>query len=310
MPASPPASCRALRLGLLHGRLSPADKDMTMDLFRAGGLDVLVATTVIEVGVDVPNATVMVILDADRFGIAQLHQLRGRVGRGTHESQCWLVTADGRPEPSRRRDRGVDGRVRAGRGRPRAARRGHADEHGAEGAERPPAGVVASRPRARAAGPRRGVRDRRRRPRARRTTRCCSTSSPCCSATTTPSSSPAADECHPRFSRDPSVSCAPSGPETPPAPRNPRMVRTRRWRRRRGRGPSGRGSPRSGRRRCRRAATRLPRGPRDRCAGGVIRCARPAAVHARDDGIRFDHGPLTPRRPLQGTRRTSRTAHR
>jgi ATP-dependent DNA helicase RecG len=79
------------RLGLLHGRLTPADKDQTMDLFRSGHLDVLVATTVIEVGVDVPNATVMVILDAGRFGIAQLHQLRGRVGRGSHQSTCWLV---------------------------------------------------------------------------------------------------------------------------------------------------------------------------------------------------------------------------
>ena len=73
-----------------------------MDSFRAGELDVLVATTVIEVGVDVPNATVMVILDADRFGIAQLHQLRGRVGRGEHASKCWLVTqqdeeAEGNP---------------------------------------------------------------------------------------------------------------------------------------------------------------------------------------------------------------------
>ncbi len=79
------------RLGLLHGRLTPAEKDQTMDLFRTGHLDVLVATTVIEVGVDVPNATVMVILDAGRFGIAQLHQLRGRVGRGEHVSTCWLV---------------------------------------------------------------------------------------------------------------------------------------------------------------------------------------------------------------------------
>jgi ATP-dependent DNA helicase RecG len=79
------------RLGLLHGRLTPAEKDQTMELFRTGHLDVLVATTVIEVGVDVPNATVMVILDAGRFGIAQLHQLRGRVGRGAHVSTCWLV---------------------------------------------------------------------------------------------------------------------------------------------------------------------------------------------------------------------------
>ncbi|MDX2379827.1 MAG: ATP-dependent DNA helicase RecG, partial [Acidimicrobiia bacterium] len=83
-----------LRSGLLHGRLTPGDKELTMNLFRSGSLDVLVATTVIEVGVDVPNATVMVILDADRFGIAQLHQLRGRVGRGDHASRCWLVTQD------------------------------------------------------------------------------------------------------------------------------------------------------------------------------------------------------------------------
>jgi ATP-dependent DNA helicase RecG len=87
-----------LRLGLLHGRLASADKEATMESFRAGELDVLVATTVIEVGVDVPNATVMVILDADRFGIAQLHQLRGRVGRGEHASTCWLVTQQ-RDEP-------------------------------------------------------------------------------------------------------------------------------------------------------------------------------------------------------------------
>ncbi len=88
-----------LNVGLLHGRLAPGDKDATMEAFRTGRLDALVATTVIEVGVDVPNATVMVILDADRFGIAQLHQLRGRVGRGQHASTCWLVgpglTSDG-----------------------------------------------------------------------------------------------------------------------------------------------------------------------------------------------------------------------
>jgi len=81
-----------LRLELLHGRMSSAEKESVMERFRSGGADVLVATTVIEVGVDVPNATVMVILDADRFGIAQLHQLRGRVGRGSAASQCWLVT--------------------------------------------------------------------------------------------------------------------------------------------------------------------------------------------------------------------------
>ena len=82
----------SLRLGLLHGRLSAPEKEATMAAFRSGDLDVLIATTVIEVGVDVPNATVMVILDSDRFGIAQLHQLRGRVGRGEHGSTCWLVT--------------------------------------------------------------------------------------------------------------------------------------------------------------------------------------------------------------------------
>jgi ATP-dependent DNA helicase RecG len=87
-----------LRLGLMHGRLSTADKDTTMRQFRDGRLDVLVATTVIEVGVDVSNATVMVILDADRFGIAQLHQLRGRVGRGSERSWCYLVSRADTPE--------------------------------------------------------------------------------------------------------------------------------------------------------------------------------------------------------------------
>jgi ATP-dependent DNA helicase RecG len=85
-----------LRLALLHGKMPSAEKEAVMDRFRAGLTDVLVSTTVIEVGVDVPNATIMVILDADRFGIAQLHQLRGRVGRGQHASRCWLVT---QPDP-------------------------------------------------------------------------------------------------------------------------------------------------------------------------------------------------------------------
>ncbi len=80
-----------LRVGLLHGRVSSAEKEATMDLFRSGSLDVLVSTTVIEVGVDVPNATVMVVLDAGRFGIAQLHQLRGRVGRAQLASSCYLL---------------------------------------------------------------------------------------------------------------------------------------------------------------------------------------------------------------------------
>ncbi len=88
-----------LRVGLLHGRVAPADKEATMSAFRDGDIDVLVATTVIEVGVDVANATVMAVLDAGRFGIAQLHQLRGRVGRGVHASRCYLMgdpaTADG-----------------------------------------------------------------------------------------------------------------------------------------------------------------------------------------------------------------------
>jgi ATP-dependent DNA helicase RecG len=81
-----------LRLGILHGRLAADDKDAVMRAFAAGELDVLVATTVIEVGVNVPNATVMVIMDADRFGVSQLHQLRGRVGRGSAPGLCLLVT--------------------------------------------------------------------------------------------------------------------------------------------------------------------------------------------------------------------------
>jgi len=81
-----------LRLGLMHGRLPAEEKDAVMMAFRAGEVDVLVCTTVIEVGVDVPNSTVMVVMDADRFGISQLHQLRGRIGRGEHPSLCLLAT--------------------------------------------------------------------------------------------------------------------------------------------------------------------------------------------------------------------------
>ena len=96
-----------LRLAQLHGGLPAEDKDRVMTAFAAGELDVLVATTVIEVGVDVPNATVMVVLDADRFGISQLHQLRGRVGRGAHPGLCLLVTDSPPGSPARGRLDGV-----------------------------------------------------------------------------------------------------------------------------------------------------------------------------------------------------------
>ncbi len=87
LPAEP-----AVRVGVVHGQMKAAQRDATMDLFRRGELDVLVGTTVLEVGVDVPEATVMLILDADRFGLAQLHQLRGRVGRGEEQAYCILVS--------------------------------------------------------------------------------------------------------------------------------------------------------------------------------------------------------------------------
>ncbi len=92
-----------LRVEVLHGRMAPEDKDRVMSAFAAGEVHVLVSTTVIEVGVDVPNATVMVILDADRFGVSQLHQLRGRIGRGGHAGLCLLVTAADPAGPSMER---------------------------------------------------------------------------------------------------------------------------------------------------------------------------------------------------------------
>jgi ATP-dependent DNA helicase RecG len=94
---------KGVKIAILHGRLSADEKDTTMQAFTKGEIDVLVSTTVIEVGVDVPNATIMVIMDADRFGVSQLHQLRGRVGRGTSPGLCLLVTQCEEETPARER---------------------------------------------------------------------------------------------------------------------------------------------------------------------------------------------------------------
>jgi ATP-dependent DNA helicase RecG len=102
-PALSQGPLAGLRVAILHGRLPAEEKDRVMRSFAAGSVDVLVTTTVVEVGVDVPNATAMVIMDADRFGVSQLHQLRGRVGRGSHEGLCLLVTEA--PEGAKARER-------------------------------------------------------------------------------------------------------------------------------------------------------------------------------------------------------------
>ncbi len=146
-----------LRIGLLHGQLKAADKEGVMESFRRGDIQVLVATTVIEVGVDVPEATVMVVEDADRFGIAQLHQLRGRVGRSDRPSWCYLFS-ERRRRPTRPMrlealERSNDGFELAEvdlelRGE------GTILGHAPEGPQRPEAGVAAPRgPSSRRGGP-------------------------------------------------------------------------------------------------------------------------------------------------------------
>ncbi|MDI7253309.1 MAG: helicase-related protein, partial [Actinomycetota bacterium] len=96
----------ARRVGLLHGQMNKAEKDAVMESFRRGDVDILVSTTVIEVGIDVPNATVMLVENADRFGLSQLHQLRGRVGRGEHPSHCIFIF-EGETEEAERRMKAI-----------------------------------------------------------------------------------------------------------------------------------------------------------------------------------------------------------
>src|ERR1041384_6769168 len=111
-----------LRVGLIHGRLRSADKERVMAAMRAGEIDVLVATTGIEVGGDIPNATVMLIEDADRFGLSQLHQLRGRIGRSEHAATCLLLTSIDELDPDEREHARQRLAARGGRGEPAAPR--------------------------------------------------------------------------------------------------------------------------------------------------------------------------------------------
>ena len=151
-----------LTISLLHGRMRPADKEARMEAFRSGDADVLIATTVIEVGVDVPNASVMVILDADRFGIAQLHQLRGRVGRGA-PLLLRPVRRELARQPGGSGAPGGDGphhrRLRARRRGPAPSGRGDALQCAAVRPARPEAGPSGRGRRAGQAGP--GARLRR-----------------------------------------------------------------------------------------------------------------------------------------------------
>ena len=152
------------RIALLHGQMRPREKQEAMAAFASGAADVLVATTVIEVGIDVPNATVMLIENAERFGISQLHQLRGRIGRGEHDSTCLLVRAARLAAPAcpGRASR----RLSPGRDRPRAAQGGRAGGNAPVGPQPLPRGAPARGRGPALAGPRAGRGDHRRRRRA------------------------------------------------------------------------------------------------------------------------------------------------